>query len=69
MTDQETIRTIVKSVRLSPSELNLIKTACRTRNLGFSEFIRAATLAEVHEQPQAKRPFHWLVQLGRGLPS
>ena len=54
MTDQQTVRTIVKSVRLSPLELNLINAECQTRNIAFSEFIRATTLAKLHEQRQRK---------------
>jgi hypothetical protein len=69
MTDQQMVRTIVKSVRLSPFELNLIETECQTRNLGFSEFIRTATLAKVHTQPQTKRPLEWLVCSRQSLHS
>jgi hypothetical protein len=65
MTDQQMVRTIVKSVRLNPIELSLINAECQTRNIVFSEFIRATTLGNLHEQRQRKsdpiRPLRWLI--------
>jgi hypothetical protein len=57
-------RTIVKSIRISPKELDLIQSQCRNGTLGFSGFARAAIIAKVNEQDRsgASRPMHWLIR-------
>ena len=56
MTEQEWKRTVIKSVRLNPKELNLIGAECRTSNVGFSEFVRAAVMAAASKSTAA-RPY------------
>jgi hypothetical protein len=54
MTDHETKRTIIKSVRMSPRELDLIGAECRTGNIGFSEFVLAAVMAAATQRHSVK---------------
>ena len=57
-------RTIVKSIRISPKELELIESICRNGKIGFSGYARAAIIAKVSEQDRsgASRPMHWLIR-------
>jgi hypothetical protein len=57
-------RTIVKSIRISPKELDLIQSKCRDGRLGFSGFARAAMIAKANEQtnPPLTRPTPWLIR-------
>jgi hypothetical protein len=43
-TEQQTVRTIIKSVRLNPEELQLIGSECQARKIGFSKFVREAAM-------------------------
>ena len=42
--DESWKRNIIKSLRLSRRELDLIKTECGNRHIGFSEFVRTAAM-------------------------
>jgi hypothetical protein len=57
-------RTIVKSIRISPRELELIQSKCRNGKLGFSGFARAAMIAKANEQtnPVSTQPTPWLIR-------
>jgi hypothetical protein len=54
MTDRETKKTIIKSVRMSAKELDLIGAECETSNVGFSEFVRDAAMAAVSKSTAAQ---------------
>jgi len=45
MADQQDKKTIIKSVRLSPRDFDLIRMECRTEDVSFSEFLRVAAIS------------------------
>jgi hypothetical protein len=55
-TDDTDKKTILKSIRISPKELDLIQSKCRDGRLGFSGFARAAMIAKANEQHRLTRP-------------
>ena len=63
-TDDTDKRTIVKSIRSSPKELDLIQSKSGDGRLGFSGFARAAMIAKAYEQtnPASTRSTHCLIR-------
>ena len=48
---------LVKSFRLSPSQLELINRECDSRKIAFSEFVRQSTMANIkHVRNRAITP-------------
>jgi hypothetical protein len=52
--DRKWLKDIIKSFRLSPAHLALVEEECRLRKVGFSEYVRDATMvAMTHVKDRA----------------
>jgi hypothetical protein len=49
MRDSETVKTITRSIRLSPSMLSMISEEARRRRMTFSSYLRFCALSSIRQ--------------------